>query len=106
MISIEDVQKLGLRIGTIKVAEGVDSSEKLLQLTIDLGDEQRQLVAGIAKSYQPSELINKQVIVVSELAPRTIMGVESNGMILCANGEAGPVLLSPIASVTAGATVQ
>lgn len=104
--TIDDVAKLGLRIGTIKEVKPVEGSEKLLQIHVDLGDHQRQVLAGIARSYQPDELIGQQVIIVSNLAPRTMMGLESQGMILCANSETGPVLLSPKAAVPAGATIQ
>jgi methionyl-tRNA synthetase len=104
--TIDDVTKLGLRIATVTAAESVEGSEKLLKVQVELGDEQRQIVSGIHKSYGPEELVGRQVILVSQLEPRTIFGVESNGMLLCANSETGPVLLSPITQVMAGATIQ
>jgi methionyl-tRNA synthetase len=104
--SIDDLSKLALRIATIKEAEAVEGSEKLLKLQVDLGDEQRQIVSGIAKSYSPDDLIGRQVVVVSNLAPRTIFGIESNGMLLAASGENGPVLLAPMVEVPSGASVQ
>jgi len=104
--TIDDLAKLGLRIATVVEAEAVSGSEKLLKLHIDLGDEQRQVVSGIAKSYTPQELLGKQVVFVSNLEPRTILGVESNGMLLCADDEAGPVLLSPLALVKPGAAIR
>lgn len=104
--TIDDVGKLGLRIATVVLAEPVSGSEKLLRLEVDLGDEQRQVLAGIAKSYAPDALIGKQVVIVSQLAPRSLMGLESQGMVLCANGENGPVLLQPLELVASGATIQ
>ena len=104
--TIEDVQKLGLRVATILEAVPVEGSEKLVKLQIDLGDEQRQILAGIAKKYSAESLIGKQIIVVSNLAPRTMFDLESNGMLLAANDGEGPVLLAPSAPVVAGSTIQ
>lgn len=104
--TLDDLQKVGLRIATIRHAEPVEGSEKLLRLQVDLGDEERQIVSGIAKSYQPADLIGKQVVLVSNLEPRTIFGVESNGMLLAANSESGPVLLTAVSPVAAGANIQ
>jgi methionine--tRNA ligase beta chain len=104
--TIDDLVKLNLRIGTIKTVEPVEGSEKLLKLQVDLGEEQRQILSGIAKWYTPEDLIGKQVVIVANLAPRSMMGLESEGMILCANNEEGPVLLSPVRPVESGASVQ
>lgn len=104
--TIDDVIKLGLRVATIKEAEPVEGSEKLVRLQLSLGEESRQIVAGIGKAYTADELIGKQIVVVSNLQPRTIFGVESNGMLLAASGETGPVLLAPSAEVASGASVQ
>lgn len=83
-ISIEDFSKLDLRVGKILSAEKIQGSEKLLRLMVDIGTEQRQVVAGIAKRYSPSDLVGKKVIVVANLKPAKLMGVESQGMILAA----------------------
>lgn len=104
--TIDDLLKLGLRIATVTAAEPVEGSEKLLKLQLALGKEQRQIVSGIAKQYTPEQLVGQQIILVSNLEPRTIFGVESNGMLLCASGENGPIILSPSAPVPSGAAVQ
>ncbi|MFN4219159.1 MAG: methionine--tRNA ligase subunit beta [Candidatus Bipolaricaulia bacterium] len=85
MITIEEFQKIELRVATILTAERVPGADKLLKLQIDLGTEQRQLVAGIAKHYTPEELVGKQIVVVTNLQPAVIRGVESQGMLLAAS---------------------
>jgi methionyl-tRNA synthetase len=85
VITIEEFQKIELRVATILSAERVPSTEKLLKLQIDLGSERRQLVAGIAKHYTPEELIGKQIVVVTNLQPAVIRGIESQGMLLAAS---------------------
>ncbi len=81
-ISFEDFQKVDIRLAEIKEAERVEGSEKLLKLLLSLGEEERTVVAGIAKYYKPEELINKKVLMVYNLKPRKIMGVESQGMLV------------------------
>lgn len=106
-IDFEDFLKLDLRIGTILSAEKVRKSNKLLQFKIDLGAEVRTILSGIAKYYSPEELIGKQVQVVTNLAPRKIMGIESQGMILMAEGEDGILsLMQPDKLVTKGSQVS
>ena len=83
-INIDDLIKIQIQIGQIKTAENVEGSEKLLKLNVDFGSEQRQIVSGIAKYYKPEDLIDKKVSFVTNLEPRNIMGLESNGMILAA----------------------
>lgn len=85
MITIEEFNKIELRVATIVAAERVPGADKLLKLQIDLGTEQRQLVAGIAKHYAPQELVGKQIVVVTNLQPAVIRGVESQGMLLAAS---------------------
>lgn len=85
MITIEEFQRIELRVATILSAERVPGTEKLLKLQIDLGSEHRQLVAGIAKHYTPEELIGKQIVVVTNLQPAVIRGIESQGMLLAAS---------------------
>lgn len=94
MINYEDFKRIDLRVARICAAERIEGSEKLLRLQIDLGGEQRQLVSGIAKTYSPEELVGKEIIIVANLEPRQIMGLESQGMLL-AGDHAGPVLLVP-----------
>ncbi len=104
--TIEDIQKLGLRVATIVAAQPVEGSEKLVKLQVDLGTEKRQIVAGIGKSYAPDQLIGTQIVLVSNLEPRTIFGVESNGMLLAANGDDRLVVIGPSLSVPSGSTIQ
>jgi methionyl-tRNA synthetase len=85
VITIEEFQRIELRVATILSAERVPGTEKLLKLQIDLGSEHRQLVAGIAKHYTPEELIGKQIVVVTNLQPAVIRGIESQGMLLTAS---------------------
>ena len=87
-ISIEDFMKVDLRTGKILEAEKVKKSKKLLQLKVDIGAERRQILAGIAESYEPEDLIGRTVIIVANLKPAKLMGIESQGMVLAAsNGE-------------------
>jgi len=85
VITLEEFQKIELRVATVLRAERVPGTDKLLKLQIDLGSEQRQLVAGIAKHYTPEELLGKQIVVVANLQPAVIRGVESQGMLLAAS---------------------
>ncbi len=107
-IAIEDFQKVRLRTAKILVAERVPKSNKLMRLEVDLGDERRQIVAGIAAQYEPEALVGRNIVVVANLKPAKLMGVESNGMVLAASiGEGGaPVLLDVPADVPAGSKVK
>ncbi|MFM6955055.1 MAG: methionine--tRNA ligase [Ignavibacteria bacterium] len=89
LISIEDFKKVKLRTAKIIHAEAVPKSEKLVKLQVDLGNEQRQILAGIAKHYAPESLIGKTIVVVANLKPAKLMGMESQGMLLAANAEDG-----------------
>lgn len=94
-ISIDDFMKVELRVARIVAAEAVPKSKKLLKLQVDLGTEQRTIVAGIAEAYEPSGLAGRTIVVVANLKPVKLMGVESNGMVLAASTEGGqPILLS------------
>ena len=95
MISIDDFKKVELRVAKVLEAGRVEGSDKLLKLKVDIGTEQRQIIAGIGKSYQPEDLITKEIIIVANLEPRSLMGLESQGMLLAANDENGPVILVP-----------
>ncbi len=95
LISIEEFAKVQLRVAKILEAEKVEKSKKLIKMKISLGDEERQIVAGIALKYQPEDLVGRQIIVVANLQPAKLMGIESQGMLLAASGEDGaPFLLS------------
>jgi methionyl-tRNA synthetase len=88
-ISIDDFMKVELRTARVLAAERVEKSKKLLKLSVDLGTEQRTLVAGIAEAYEPETLVGKTVVVVFNLKPAKLMGIESNGMVLAASPEGG-----------------
>jgi methionyl-tRNA synthetase len=108
VISIEDFAKVDMRVGEVKAAERVPGASKLLKLMVDIGTEVRQLVAGIAEHYQPENLIGMKVVVVTNLPPRKLRGVESNGMIVAAMaGEHGrPVLVTFKEEVENGARLR
>ena len=106
MITFQDFQKIDLRIAKVLNASGVEGAEKLLKLEIDLGDEKRQIIAGLAESYAPEDLIGKEIVVVANLEPRTVFGLESQGMLLAATDKGKPALLVPNREVTPGARVQ
>ena len=107
-IGIEDFAKVEMRVGLVKSAERVAGADKLLKLLVDIGDEVRQVVAGIAVAYTPEQLIGKKVVVVANLAPRKLRGVESNGMIVAAStGPDGrPVLATFTEDVPPGARLK
>lgn len=105
-LSFDDFKKIELRIGKVLTAEPVPGTTKLLQLTVDIGDEVRPVVAGMAQWYSPEEMIGKQVVVVANLAPAKIRGVESKGMLLAADLDGGAVLLTPEKEVPAGSKVR
>ena len=106
-ISIDDFAKVDLRVGLVKVAERVPKSDKLLRLEIDIGTEVRQVLAGIAEAYAPETLVGRKVVIVANLAPRKMRGLESNGMIVAASLEGGkPVLASFLEEVPVGARLK
>jgi methionyl-tRNA synthetase len=107
LLSIDEFFKTKLIVGTIKEAEQVPKSKKLVRLKVDLGEpELRQLVAGIAERYEAADLVGRQIVVVANLKPAKLMGVESQGMLLAANIEGAPFLLSPDAEVPPGTVVS
>lgn len=106
-VSFEDFQKLDLRVARILAAERIPQTEKLLKLKIDIGPEERQIVAGIAKNYDPQQLIGRKIVVVANLAPAKIRGQESRGMLLAAIGEDGSAhLLSTDDEISIGARIS
>jgi methionyl-tRNA synthetase len=106
-ITIDDFAKIDLRVGVVKVAERVPKADKLLRLEIDIGSEVRQVVAGIAEAYAPETLIGRKVVIVANLAPRKLRGLESNGMIVAASLEGGkPVLAGFLEDVPVGARLK
>lgn len=107
MIEFEDFKKVELRIGTVESAEPVPGSEKLLKLTVDIGTEKRQILSGIAREYVPDVLVGKRIVIITNLAPRMMMGLESQGMLLAAHDEnGGAVLLMPDKDVPTGSSIS
>ena len=106
-ITIDDFAKVELRVAQVKVAEKVKGADKLLRLEVDLGTEVRQIVAGIAEAYAPETLVGRKVVIVANLAPRKLRGLESNGMIVAASLEGGkPVLAAFLEEVPVGARLK
>ena len=105
-ITIDDFSKVELKVGTIIECEKHPKADRLLVEKIDMGEEIRQVVSGIADTYKPEELIGKQVIVVTNLKPVKLRGVDSNGMILCASSEKGLSIISPITEMSNGSVVR
>lgn len=108
VIQFDDFLKLELRVGTVKSAEAHPAADKLLVLQVDLGAEQRQLVAGLRGHYEPEALVGKQIIVVANLAPRKMRGLESQGMLLAASlpDESQVILLTTEREITPGSRVS
>lgn len=119
MISIEDFAKIELKVGTVLEAEDIGGSEKLLKLQVDLGEEKpRQMLAGVKQWYKQSllsaeaeskpedPLVGKQVVVVANLEPRMMMGLESQGMMLAASTEEKPVFLTVPEQVSPGSRIR
>ncbi|HYN15221.1 MAG TPA: methionine--tRNA ligase [Terriglobales bacterium] len=107
-ISIDDFAKVEMRVGQVKVAEKVKGTDKLLRLEVDIGTEVRQVVAGIAEAYAPESLVGRKVVIVVNLQPRKLRGLESNGMIVAASvGDKGsPVLAGFLEDVPVGARLK
>ncbi|HET9360111.1 MAG TPA: methionine--tRNA ligase [Vicinamibacterales bacterium] len=106
-ISIDDFMRVELRVAKVLEAEAVPKSKKLLKLTIDVGSERRTIVAGIAEAYAPDQLVGRTVVIVANLKPAKLMGVESNGMVLAASPDGGlPTLIQVDPAIPAGARVR
>jgi len=107
-IGIEDFAKVEMRVGQVKTAERIAGADKLLQLQVDIGDEVRQIVAGLALAYKPEQLVGRKVVVVTNLQPRKLRGVESNGMIVAASAgpDGSPVLAGFLEDVPVGSKLK
>jgi methionyl-tRNA synthetase len=106
-ITIDDFAKVELRVAQILVAERVPKADKLLRLEVDLGAEKRQILAGIAEYYEPEKLIGRRIVIVANLSPRKMRGLESNGMLLAASLDGGaPVLAGFLEDVPLGARLK
>lgn len=105
--TIDDFKKITLRVARVISAEKVEKSEKLLKLRVSLGSEERQVVAGIAKHYDPAALVGKKVVIVANLKPAKLMGLESKGMILAASDDEGHLtVLTPEEDIPEGSIVK
>ncbi len=107
MISFDDFKKLNIVVGTVENAEEIDGSEKLYKFGINLGDEIRQIIGGLKPSYAKDQLIGKQVLILENLEPQKLMGLESQGMILCASDENGKaIIITPEKPVNNGSQIK
>jgi methionyl-tRNA synthetase len=106
MITIEQFRALDLRVATVTAAEAHPNADRLLVLQVDLGTERRQIVAGIRAHYEPAALVGRQVVVVANLEPATLRGVESQGMLLAAADGDRVVVLRPDVPVAPGTIVR
>lgn len=107
MITIEDFSKIELRTGRVIEAARIEGSSKLIVMKVDIGPETRQIVAGIGKVYSPEELIGKTIIVVTNLQPAKLMGIESQGMLLAASDDEGRLsILTTEKEVKSGSRVK
>lgn len=113
MINFDDFKKVELRTARVVVAERVEGSEKLIRLDLEVGKDSagepltRQIVAGIGLKYAPEDLIGKTIVIVANLEPRKLMGLESNGMLLAAsNDHQGPVLLTVMEDIDSGSEIR
>ena len=106
-ISIDDFMKVDLRVAKVLTAEKVPNSRKLVKLSVDVGTEQRTLVAGIAEAYEPEALVGRTIVIVFNLKPAKLMGIESNGMVLAGSPDGGkPTLVGFDQDVAPGTRVR
>lgn len=106
MISIEEFRNVELKVATVRSAEPHPNADKLMVLQIDLGDEQRQVCAGIRNHYTPEELVGRQIVVVANLETAKLRGLESQGMLLAASDNGRVIILTPEKPVQAGSKVS
>ncbi|MDP2695832.1 MAG: methionine--tRNA ligase subunit beta [bacterium] len=106
MINYEEFKKVELKVAKVLSAERIEGSEKLLKLQVDIGAEQRQIIAGVGKVYEPEALVGRKIVIVANLEPRSLMGLESQGMLLAADSAGGPVLLMPDKEISPGAGIE
>lgn len=106
MITIDHFAQVQLRVATITAAEPHPNADRLVVLQVDLGDEKRQIVAGIRKFYEPAALVGRQIVIVANLQPATLRGVESQGMLLAASDGEKLTLVRPDETIAAGSGVK
>jgi methionyl-tRNA synthetase len=106
-LTIDEFMRVELRVARVLEAEAVPKSKKLIKMRVDVGTEQRTIVAGIAEAYQPDQLVGRSIVIVANLKPAKLMGIESNGMVLAASVEGGaPSLLAVDPSMPPGTRVR
>jgi methionine--tRNA ligase beta chain len=113
MINIEEFAKIELKTAKVLEAERVEGSEKLIKLSLDVGDKNeagefmpRQVLAGIGKTYNPEDLVGKQIVIVANLEPRSLMGLESHGMIVAGSDDQGVAIVSPDRELPTGTILK
>ena len=106
MITIDDFRKVELRVGTVRSAEPHPNADRLIVLRVDLGEEERQICAGIRNHYAPEDLVGKQIVVVANLETAKLRGLESQGMLLAASDDGRVIVLSPEKPVQPGARIS
>lgn len=106
MATLDDFKKIELKVAQIKEVNEHPNADRLYVVTIDLGDKVKQIVAGIRGSYQKEELVGKQVVVIDNLEPAVLRGIESQGMLLAASDETGITVISPERKVKLGSIVK
>jgi len=105
-VTIDDFSKMGLKVGVIKKVENIEGADRLYKLMVDTGEKQRTLVAGIKQQYTPEDLMDKRIVVVTNLEPATIKGVKSEGMLLAASSDGKISIITPDSEVPAGSKVS
>ena len=105
-IQFPDFEKIDLRVGKVLAAEKVKKSKKLLKLQVEIGDEVRTIVSGISQYYEPEQILGRNVVVVANLAPAKLMGIESFGMLLCASDGQGNLVLAEAPNMASGSRVK
>ena len=105
-VSIEEFSRIDLRVGKVISAERIPKTKRLIKLIVDLGAEKRQIIAGLGEWYSPEYFVGKYVIIVANLKPKKIRGVESQGMILAADAPGKPVILTVAEEVPVGTRVR
>ncbi|MBI4019985.1 MAG: methionine--tRNA ligase subunit beta [Candidatus Aenigmarchaeota archaeon] len=106
MISHDDFSRMEIRVAEVLSAEKVEGADKLVKMEVDMGEEKRQIVAGIARRYPADGLVGKKIVILANLEPRKIRGVESRGMLLAAGDEGNLVLLTTDGDIENGAKVK
>ena len=105
VVTYSDFSELDMRVGVVTAAKRVEGSDKLLHLTVDIGNEERSIVAGIGRVYEAEELLDSRIVILANLEPREIMGHTSEGMLLAADTDAGPSFLTTNRDAAPGTSI-